>query len=68
MTTIYRVKSTSGHTAWASSESNGKKARMQMCAECGLQRKDVEVEPMEITTSKAGVIEFLNAEVPFTQP
>lgn len=70
MSTIYKVKTDpvandagieEVHVAWASSEGGAKKARRELAEQHGLKPlKEVDYEAVDIPTSKAGIIEWLN--------
>lgn len=49
------------HIAWASSDAAAKKARRELADKHGLgPLKDVAIETIDVPTSKAGIIEWLN--------
>jgi hypothetical protein len=65
MATIYKATTVAingtTHVAWASSEGAAKKAKRELAAKHNLKPlKEVFHEPVEIPTSKAGLIEWLN--------
>lgn len=70
MTTVYKVKTdpvenddgvSEVHVAWASSDGAAKKARRDLAEKHNLKPlKEVDYEAVDIPTSKAGIIEWLN--------
>lgn len=74
MATIYKIKANrvvseeGGYVfipvAWASSEGAARKAKKEMAERYGLQHlKDIEYGAVEVPTSKAGLIDWLNWNV-----
>lgn len=47
---------------WASSQEAAVKERMKVCEEHGVKRGDVSIDAVEIDTTKAGLIGWLNAQ------
>jgi hypothetical protein len=65
MATVYKVTTIEiegeKKVAWASSEGAAKKMRRELAEEYDLKPlKDVSYEAVEVPTSKAGIIEWLN--------
>lgn len=65
MATIYKSKTIAVdgkvHVRWSSAEGAAKKAKRELAEEHGLKPlKDVSHEAVDIPTSKAGIIEWLN--------
>lgn len=71
MATIYmaQVKEPLAHLEgarpkkWASSEGAARKAKKELCEEHGLKATGADYEALEIPTSKAGLIDWLNENV-----
>lgn len=62
---IYKVKTVEVdgkiHVKWASSEGAARKAKKELAEEHGLRPlKDVSYDQVDVPTSKAGIIEWLN--------
>ncbi len=75
MATVYKVKTkeqviahddgdpTQYAVAWASSEGAARKAKKALCEEHGLKANGADYEAVEVPTSKAGIIDWLNENV-----
>lgn len=73
MATLYKVKTNrpvdvdgkaKTPVVWAASEGAARKARKELAEKHGLKPlKDVDYEQVEVPTSKAGILEWLNANV-----
>jgi sensor domain CHASE-containing protein len=51
------------HIRWTGTQSDSKKARMELADQHELKKSDVEIEEVEIPTNKPGLLEFLNANL-----
>jgi hypothetical protein len=68
MATIYKVTTKdpqppggdSRPTRWASSEGAARKEKKALCEKHGLKATGADYEQVEVPTSKAGIIEWLN--------
>ena len=47
-------------TRWTGTQSDSKKARMELAEEHGLKKTEVEIEEVEVPTNKPGLLAFLN--------
>lgn len=48
---------------WASAEAGARKAKKELCEEYGLKATGADYEQVEVPTSKAGILEWLNSNV-----
>lgn len=64
ITTVAAVGSTGRKAvAWASSAAGAREKKKEMCAKHGLKQNGATFEAVEVPTSKAGIIEWLNENV-----
>ena len=63
---LYRVSFNDGDNKevakWAGSQDEATKQRMAFMSEHGVKRKDISVENIDVPTSKAELIEWLNTK------
>ena len=63
---LYRVSFTDGDNndvaKWVGSQDEATKQRMAFMSEHGVKRKDVSIENIEVPTTKAELIEWLNTK------
>ena len=61
---LYRVSFNDGDNKevakWAGSQDEATKQRMTFMSEHGIKRKDIHIEPVDVPTTKAELIEWLN--------
>lgn len=71
MATVYKIQtkencppgSDTKPTKWASSEGAARKAKKELCEEHGLKANGADYEAIDVPTSKAGIIDWLNENV-----